>query len=157
MNLTGRLVSVTTKGTAKAQADLRRRGRRFAKNVERGMLKGGLLLLRASQEIVPVDQGPLRASGRVRHSGAGLKTIVRIAYTADYALTVHEDLEAAHGEVFNQKYSREISAKKIQPWNGKVFHKRGPNQQAKFLEQPAREKRREIVKVIIDEARKKIE
>lgn len=157
MQLTGRLINVAVTGTSKAQADLKRRRNQFGRNFERGMVKGGSFLFREAQAIVPVDQGPLRASGFVRKSGSGLRTAMRIGYSAEYALQVHEDLDAAHGEGFNIKYSKEIATKKLQPWNGKVFHKRGPNQQAKFLEKPAREKRKQIVKIVMDEAQRKVE
>lgn len=152
---TSRIVSATVHGTAKAQAALNRRRAQFGRNFERGMIKGGTILFRAAQEIVPVDQGPLRASGSVRKVGRGLKTEMRIGYSAEYALLVHESLEFAHGEEFNIKYARQIANKDLQPWNGKAFHKRGPNQQAKFLERPAREKKTLIIKTILDEARKK--
>jgi hypothetical protein len=47
---------------------------------------------------------------------------VIVGYAASYALFVHENLDAAHGEEFNKKHGRG----------------RGPNQQAKFLETPFR-------------------
>lgn len=69
-------------------------------------------------------------------------TIV-VGYTANYAVYVHEDTEAAHGEIYNTKYAAEIaqgytkSGKRKRGWKGKTM--RGPNQQAKFLERSARE------------------
>jgi len=147
---------VVVSGAAKAQADLRRRRLEFGRNVGRGIIKATAYTLRLAQQIVPVDQGHLRGSGFARHSGSGLKTIGRAGYEAEYALWVHEDLGARHGEEFNRYYAKQIASGALQPWNGKVFHKRGPNQQAKFLEKPVRENRKEIVKIVIDEAKKGI-
>jgi hypothetical protein len=68
---------------------------------------------------------------------------VVVGYTAAYAVYVHENLEAAHGAAYNAKHAAEISAGKTKSsktkkgWKGATS--RGPNQQAKFLEQPARE------------------
>lgn len=58
---------------------------------------------------------------------------VVVGYTTEYAVWVHENLEAAHGQAFNVKHAAEIKAG--------LEHSRGPLQQAKFLEQPARENR----------------
>ena len=68
---------------------------------------------------------------------------VVVGYTAAYAVYVHENLEARHGSDYNAWYGEDISAGKTKSgktkkgWKGKTS--RGPNQQAKFLEQPARE------------------
>jgi hypothetical protein len=70
---------------------------------------------------------------------------VIVGYTAAYAVYVHENLEAAHGQMYNAKYADEIAmtramkAAKIPKGSFTEWHDRGPNQQAKFLEQPARE------------------
>lgn len=150
------IVAVMVSGSGRAAADLRRRKVQFEGNVARGLKMGGAHLLRKSLEIVPVDQGPLRASGFVRHSGIGFKTIVRVGYTAEYALLVHENLDFAHGEDFNIKYAKQIARGDPQPWNGKTFHKRGPNQKAEFLRIPAKEERNAIAKIVIKEAQRKI-
>lgn len=156
MSISGKIVAVTVHGTAKASNDLRRRRAQFGRNIERGMLRGGTFLLDQSNRIIPVDQGNLRASGFIRHSGKGLKVIVRVGYTANYALYVHENLDFAHGEAFNRKYVKEIAAGAKQPWNGKTFHRRGPDQQAKFLEMPARRDRGRIVQIVREHAARKI-
>lgn len=67
-------------------------------------------------------------------------TSVVVGYTANYAVYVHENLQAVHGAAFNAKYSAEIDRG--------VEHSRGPNQQAKFLEQPARELKQEFQRII---------
>ena len=74
------------------------------------------------------------------------KSVV-VGYTAAYAVYVHENLEAAHGTAYNAKYAAEISQGQMVNKKGRVVKKkgwkgrtsRGPEQQAKFLEQPARE------------------
>lgn len=66
---------------------------------------------------------------------------VNVGFAASYALSVHENLEAAHGEEFNRKHAKDIGRKITRgPRKGKIAeHKRGPGQQAKYLEQPYRE------------------
>ena len=156
MSISTKMVGVVVCGTAQAQRDLDRRRRQFGRNWERGMLRGGAFLLDQANRIVPVDQGPLRASGFVRHSGKGLRVIVRVGYTADYAMMVHEDLDAAHGEAFNRKYAHEITIGAKQPWNNKTFHTRGAGQSAKFLEIPARRDRGRIVQIVRESASRRI-
>lgn len=130
----------------------------------RGLVKGGLYLQRESQQLVPVQLGELKASAGTRNiGGQGFDADVVVFYGTDYAVPVHEDLvaqappaRAAHGKFFNIKHAAEIAAAKGTPRGtakGGMF-KRGENQQAKFLEQPARELRTEILKIIAEEVRK---
>lgn len=65
---------------------------------------------------------------------------VAVGFSAAYALFVHENLEAAHGAVYNEKYAEDIAAGRK--------HSRGEAQQAKFLEQPLRENRSKYAKII---------
>ena len=67
---------------------------------------------------------------------------VAVGFSAAYALIVHENIEAAHGAVYNEKWAADIAAGKK--------HSRGENQQAKFLEQPLRENRKKYAKLIAD-------
>lgn len=116
----------------------------IARGVARGLKRGGLLLQKESQKIVPVDKGPLKASAFTRNvGGSGFKTDIIVGYTADYAVYVHENLEARHGAEFNAAFGKEIGAKP-----------RGPNQQAKFLEQPARQLKPTILKIIHQESKR---
>jgi hypothetical protein len=64
---------------------------------------------------------------------------VVVGYTAAYALYVHEDLEKTHGAEYNEKHAEEIAA---------GAPDRGEQQQAKFLERPAREFAAEIGGII---------
>lgn len=59
-----------------------------------------------SKQMVPVDTGALRASGRVRVKVSDAGVIAELAYgsaSVEYALRVHEDLNAVH-RVGNAKY-----------------------------------------------------
>ena len=133
--------------------NLKRVDAQIARGVARGLKRGGLLLQRASQEIVPVDKGPLKASAFTRNvGGSGFKTDIVVGYTANYAVYVHEDLEALHGQAFNEKYGALLTD--IVTKEERREHLRGPNQQAKFLEQPARQLRPVILKIIHQEAKK---
>ncbi len=105
-------------------------------DIARGLKKAGLFLQRESQQIVPVDQGNLRGSAFTRSTGHGSSVDVTVGYTAEYAVFVHEDMEARHGKEFNAAYG------------GGDEKLRGENQQAKFLEKPAREKRTEILHIV---------
>jgi len=118
----------------------------------RGLKKGGLFLQRESQKIVPVQLGNLKNSAFTRSQGSGLRTDVTVGYTAEYAAYVHEDLDKAHGKEFNVKHADEIAnaSKKARTAAGGLFN-RGEEQQAKFLETPARTKRTEMLAIIAAE------
>jgi len=117
--------------------------------IARGLKKGGLHLQRKSQEITPVDLGPLHASAFTRNvGGRGFKTDIVVGFGSEgvgYAVFVHEDLNKAHGREFNIKHAKEIAAG--------TMDNRGENQQAKFLERPARGEKKRIIKIIQKEAR----
>jgi hypothetical protein len=139
------------KGAKKMLSDLLKRSKLHRKAVAVGLGGGALFLQRESQKIVPVQLGNLKnsAGSRVEISAGG-KISAIVFYTAAYAVFVHENPNAAHGRDFNAKYAKEISAAKgtkSGTARGGMFN-RGPNQQYKFLERPAREKRKEIVLVV---------
>ena len=93
-----------------------------------GVRKAGLWLLRESMKLVPVDTGALRASGPLvtRSMGQGFETVMVVGYGQEYAIYVHENLNARHA-------------------SGK---------QAKFLEEPARTGRQTMTDIIRDEMRR---
>jgi hypothetical protein len=146
---------------------------KIASGVGRGLKKGGKFLQKKSTEIVPVQIGNLKASCFCRNvGGRGFDTDIVVGYTAKYAVYVHEDLSKAHGKEFNIKHADEIA--RAGRWSsslktGKTTFKpkkglqkgtaqggmfpRGENQQAKFLEQPARQYRRKIIKMIQKEVK----
>jgi hypothetical protein len=63
---------------------------------------------------------------------------VIVGYTASYAVYVHENIEAAHGQEYNTKHAQYHNRGKKK---GQLVTQKGPNQQAKFLEKPALELR----------------
>ncbi len=128
----------------------------LAAGVGRGLKKGGLHLLKATDKYTPVQLGNLRNSKFVRNvGGSGFDVDVIVGFTADYAAVVHEDMEKAHGEKFNIRHAEEIAAAAGTPRGtakGGMFA-RGEHQQAKFLERPAREEKKRIIRIIQREAR----
>jgi len=122
-----------------------------------GLYKAGLFLQRESQKIVPVQKGELKNSAFTRrfNIGMGLAAYVIVGYTAPYTVYVHEDMDKAHGGAFNIKHADEIAHAKANKLKastaeGGMFN-RGENQQAKYLESPARTKRIEMLAIIAAE------
>lgn len=134
-------------GTDNVIAHLKQVTQKHIKQLDKGCKKGSLFLLNESNKIIPVDHGTLKASGQVRKESNSTPTYFEynVMYTAAYAVYVHEvpDPPVAHGESFNKKHAAEIAAG--------TEHDRGSNQVYKFLEKPAREKRREILKIVAKE------
>lgn len=125
-------------------------------DVARGLKKGGLFLQGKSEDIVPVQLGTLKNSSFCRNvGGSGVKTDITVGYTMIYAAVVHEDLEKTHGKDFNVLHAVEIKAAKgtRRGTAKRGMFKRGEDQQAKFLEAPAREFRKEILKRVYEEAK----
>lgn len=123
----------------------RQRNRQDSAIAESGLMRAGRFLIRESLKLVPVQFGNLKSTWFVRKSGGGFAAKVRLGYTAGYAIYVHENLDAAHGEAFNRKHAKAIK-------EGREF-RRGVNQQAKFLERPMREKRAEALAMVRDSFR----
>lgn len=112
-----KIVSKKLKGSLKAH------GRASKKSLKRGLLLAGLFLQRESQKIVPIDTGVLRASANTRMDG---DAAVTVSYGTDYAIYVHEDLEARHK----------------------------PGKEAKFLEKPYKENRKKLRDIVKREMRR---
>lgn len=118
---------VTITGMPRVLANLKKSRLTTAVGVQRGLKQAGLFLQRESQKIVPVDTSNLKGGAFTRNvSGSGFDANMVVGYVADYATYVHENLQAKHQ-------------------SGK---------QAKFLEQPAREKKDEIIRIIRQEAKR---
>lgn len=111
-------------GVRKVTRALRKAGVRTGKQVERGLKKAGLFIQRISQEVVPIDTSALKNSAFTRATGSGFNVDVQVGYTKGYAIYVHERTELRHA----------------------------PGKQAKFLEEPVRTKRQEILRIIKQEA-----
>ena len=121
----------------------------YKKGIRRGLKLGGIYLQAKSQAIVPVQLGVLKNSAFTRDIGSAARPDIIVGYTANYAVFVHEDLEKAHGQAFNIKHGLAIAgaSKNAKTAKGGLFL-RGENQQAKFLEKPAREERSQILAII---------
>ena len=107
--------------------NLKKANIKIGKGLSKGLKRGGLLIQRESMRIVPVDLNNLRPSASTDNiGGEGFATDIVVHYGAgaNYAVYVHEDLEARHK----------------------------PGKSAKYLEKPAREKRREVLNIINEEA-----
>lgn len=89
---------------------------------------------------------------KAKHGIQNTASVV-VGYTASYALYVHENLQARHGEAFNAaagERKRDVKGR-FKKGQGR----RGPGQQAKFLERPAREKQGEIAAKILAAMRRR--
>lgn len=128
------------KGLQVVLKNLKARREVLGKGLERGLKKAGLRLQAASQKLVPVNTGNLKASAFTRSRGSGMSTVVSVGYTARYALWVHESV----GMVL-----------KGQPRpKGKGFYWDPQGQaQAKFLEEPMRRMAKELREIIKKEAK----
>lgn len=93
-----------------------------SKRTERGLKRAGLFVLRESKILCPFRFGNLRGSAAIETvgSGANMDVIVHYGRDALYAVYVHENLDARHA----------------------------PPTQAKYLEQPVRQKQKEIRLII---------
>ena len=105
---------------------LRRHQYATERGLRKGLLKAGLALQRESQKIVPIDTGVLRNSASTRLEDWGFQSKAIVGYETDYAIYVHEDLEARHK----------------------------PGKQAKYLEQPLREHSDRLIGIVIKEINK---
>ncbi len=108
-------------GMNKVLKKMKKAGAGYEQKVERGLKNAGLFVQGESQRIVPVDTTNLKGGAFTRNvGGGGLKTDVVVGYVADYAVYVHENLDARHK----------------------------PGKQAKFLESVVRKERSEIFRII---------
>lgn len=74
------------------------------KKMLKGMLRAGNYLKRMSQEIVPVDSSDLKSSCKVTEDNDYTPPHVLVTYSTDYAVYVHEDLDAQHAEGTQAKF-----------------------------------------------------
>ena len=106
-----------------------------------GLKAAGLLLQRASQLLVPVDESNLKPSAFTRATGVGFGTSVRVGYTAGYALFVHE--------LVGMKLKGKPRPKRQDTGGdrGLYWDPQG-RAQAKFLEEPARRLRPAMIALV---------
>jgi len=91
-----------------------------ARGLRVGLLRAGLLLQRESQNVVPIDTGVLRGSAATRLDDTEDGPMVTVSYSTEYAVYVHEDLQARHK----------------------------PGKIAKYLEKPMRDNRRKLINIV---------
>ena len=139
----------------------------IGERVARGLSKAGVFLQHESQKVVPVQTGNLKGSAFTRRFGQGVHADVVVGYTANYAAFVHEDLTKAHGRAFNTKHADEIA--NAGRWSSNIdtakttfkprlkagtaaggMFPRGEEQQAKFLESPAKIHRGTLLRIIAE-------
>lgn len=102
----------------------------------------GQVLLDESRKLVPVESGNLSRSGVVRRYGKSWNTIVVVGYGSMsmsgpyYSVHVHELMTKRHGTAYNIKWAKRIAAG--------LTRARRPQEQAKFLEYPLRNKLTEL-------------
>ena len=101
---------------------LKNHEKRSEKNFRSGLIQAGAFLQRESMKLVPIDTTALRASANTRWEGEGFDTGVIVSYGTEYAVYVHEMPENRHK----------------------------PGKQAKYLEQPAREKRDRMGRIVAE-------
>ena len=87
-------ITARMRGSRALRRELRRRGQEAPKLLARALFQEGERIMAASKRIVPVDKGPLRASGHVQLPVIrGRKVTVVLGYggaAAPYAVFVHE-------------------------------------------------------------------
>ena len=115
---------IQIEGVEEIRARLKAADRKLGFQVRAGLIKAGLLLLRESKKIVPVDTSNLKNSGDTKPLGHGWATDVVVFYTAEYAVYVHERTDLKHA----------------------------PGKKAKFLEEPMKLMRPQLLAVIAGEA-----
>ena len=110
---------------------MKKAGPKIGRRVAVGLKEGGLFLQRQSQLVVPIDTATLKNTARTNNIGGegfDADIIVHYGAGAEYAVYVHEDLDAKHA----------------------------PGKTAKYLERPARKNISEIIKIINKAAGKRI-
>ncbi len=133
------------KGVQEVIRKLKENHEKIGKGIERGLLKAALRLQRESAKLVPVDTGNLKTSIFTRKvKGEGYTTVMRVGYTANYALYVHELVE--------MKLQGQLRPAREGKYRGHYWDPQG-RAQAKFLEEPARRLAPELRKDITSEAK----
>jgi hypothetical protein len=123
-------------GTDEIKKAMKKANKKLGHSARKGLIKGGLLLQRESQKVVPVEFGVLKNSAGTEAIGHGWYTDVVVFYTASYAVYVHEITYRGRGLT---------SMKKVRHKPGKI---------SKFLETPARRHKDRILRAIAGEMRK---
>ena len=75
---------------------------------ENAVIEAADLVLELSLELCPIDTGHLRSTGQVIIDGDGYATVATVGYSADYAIYVHENLEAHHKPPTQAKFLSDV-------------------------------------------------
>jgi len=107
-------------GVKEARAKMRAAGKFTIKETAKNLRRAGLFLQRQSQKVVPIDTGALKNSAGTRQIGRDEHAVVAVFYTTHYAVYQHENTALNHA----------------------------PGKQAKYLEEPAKRHRDNILRII---------
>ncbi len=98
-------------GVSKVLRKMKKATKGFEARAERGLKNAGLFVQRESMKIVPIDLGNLKGTATTDNiGGKGFKTDVVVHYGAgaDYAVYVHENLNAKHKSGRQAKYLESV-------------------------------------------------
>jgi hypothetical protein len=102
-------------------------GPKVLKFVGQVLYKEGATIFEESQDEVPVDTNALRTSGNLGFPQLeGQSVVVEISYggaAADYAMIVHEDLEARHRDGKKAKYLEDPARRGIEGLDRRILEK----------------------------------
>ena len=102
-------------------------GPRALKTAGQVLYKEGATIFEQSQEEVPVDTNALRTSGKLGLPQLeGQSVVVEISYggaAVDYAMIVHEDLEARHREGKKAKYLEDPARRALAGMDERILAK----------------------------------
>ncbi len=97
--------TIKIKGVGRVLSNLKKATAKFEGNIAVNLKKAGLFTQRKSQQIVPRDKSILINTARTRNAGGrGFNADVVTSYRTDYAVFVHEDLDARHKAGTRAKY-----------------------------------------------------
>ncbi len=85
--------------------NLQRLARQYPAATQDALLEEGFAIMSESQKQVPVMTGRLRSTGSVNDDTRKNRPSVLLSYGTNYAISVHEDLDASH-TVGNALYLR---------------------------------------------------
>ena len=86
-------MSLTMTGLDQVMKNFLKIEEKAQRNLEKSLIESGHIVLSESNTLVPVNTGGLLRSGSVKSKDP---LEAEVEYDADYALQVHEDLEAFH-------------------------------------------------------------
>jgi hypothetical protein len=135
----GSIMGQLSAAVANLQAQILEESDRLARGAEEGLAAVGDLVLQESLKVVPVETKKLYDSGRADQNGSGFGTVVTVSFggeASEYAVWVHDDLQAAHGANFNAKYAWQINSGRLQGTGWNKDGLRRPEEKAYFLQGP---------------------